>query len=341
MSLPQPLLSTLRGTTGLGFGGAPLGNLYSALDDASALQAVERAWQLGLRYFDTAPLYGHGLSETRLGRALAGKPRDSYVLSTKVGRLLAPGPAGSAAQPGAQSGYVAGLPFVAHFDYSAGGALRAIEQSLQRLGLERIDIAFIHDVDRATHGDQQPLRFREAMDGAYRALERLRSAGAVGAIGLGVNEWQPCDMALDQGDFDCFMLAGRYTLLDASAAQRLVPRCQARGVRLLLGGVYNSGILAAGATADARYDYQPAGAEVLARTRALEAACARHGVPLRAAALQFAMACPAAAAVVVGSRTAAEVQDSVAMAALALPPALWDELKKLGVAYAGAALTAA
>jgi len=322
-----PVLSRLKGATGLGFGGAPLGNLYSALDEDGARQALERAWALGLRYFDTAPLYGQGLSETRLGAMLAGRPRDSYVLSTKVGRLLQP----AATPPAEQAGYVNGLPFTAHFDYSADGALRSVEQSLRRLGLSRLDIVYIHDVDRATHGDAQPHRLNEAMDGAYRALAQLRTEGVVGAIGLGVNEWEPCDAALDLGDFDCFMLAGRYTLLDQSALRRLVPRCLRAGVALVLGGAYNSGILATGPVPGARYDYRPADGELLARARRLEAACAAHGVPLRAAALQFAMACPAAAAVVVGCRSAAEVEDSVAMAALPLPAALWEALRAQGL----------
>jgi D-threo-aldose 1-dehydrogenase len=328
------ILSRLGGTTGLGFGGAPLGNLYSALDEDTARHALECAWELGIRYFDTAPLYGHGLSETRLGRMLAGKPRDSFVLSTKVGRLLLP----ARRAPAEQSGYVGGLPFSAHFDYSEDGTLRSIEQSLQRLGLARIDIAYIHDIDRTTHADLQPQRFRQAMEGAYRALARLRSEGVLGAIGLGVNEWEVCDAALDHGDFDCFMLAGRYTLLDQSAQARLVPRCLQRGVKLVLGGVYNSGILAGGAVPGARYDYRLAGPDVLERTRSLEAACKAHGVPLRAAALQFALACSGAAAVVVGSRSAQEVEDSVAMARLPIPAALWEDLKARGLLGGTAAL---
>ena len=330
------VLSRLQGSTGLGFGGAPLGNLYSALDERSAGAALDRAWELGLRYFDTAPLYGHGLSETRMGRMLAGKPRDSFVLSTKVGRLLQ----ASAHAPAEQEGYVAGLPFTARFDYSADGTLRSIEQSLRRLGLARLDMVYIHDVDRTTHGRDQPLRYREAIHGAYRALAQLRSEGVVGAIGLGVNEWEVCDTALDDADFDCFMLAGRYTLLDQSALARLVPRCLQRKVRLVLGGVFNSGILASGATDGARYDYQDAGPAVLARVRALEASCAEHGVPLRAAALQFAMACPAAAVVVVGCRTAAEVEDSVAMSVWPIPPAFWTHLREQGLLDSGLAALA-
>ncbi|MET0312227.1 MAG: aldo/keto reductase, partial [Burkholderiaceae bacterium] len=197
------VLAKLRGTTGLGFGGAPLGNLYSALDDETADDALEVAWHLGLRYFDTAPLYGHGLSEKRMGRVLAQKPRDAFYVSTKVGRLLEPVPAA----PPEQSGYVEGLPFAARYDYSHDGALRSLEESLGRLGLDRVDIVYIHDIDRATHGARQPGYFAEAMDGAFSALARLRSEGVVGAIGLGVNEWEVCEAALRHADLDCFMLA--------------------------------------------------------------------------------------------------------------------------------------
>lgn len=316
------LLARLGGTTGLGFGGAPLGNLYAPVDEAAARATIEAAWQGGLRYFDTAPLYGQGLSETRLGAVLQGMPRDTYCISTKVGRLLEP------ADPPAreQDGYVAGLPFRARYDYSAAGALRSLEESLKRLRTERIDIVFIHDVDRVTHGAEQPRRFAEAMEGAYPALARLRSEGVIGAIGLGVNEWEVCAEALTHGDFDCFMLAGRYTLLDQSARMQLLPLCAARGVRLVLGGAYNSGILASGAVPAARYDYRPAGAAVLERTRALQAICDAHSVPLRAAALRFALACPQAAAVVMGARSPAEVEDNLAMARWAIPDGLWEAL---------------
>lgn len=316
------LLARLGGATGLGFGGAPLGNLYEPVDEAAALGAVAAAWQAGIRYFDTAPLYGHGLSETRLGRVLGALPRGEYCLSTKVGRLLEP-----VVDPGReQSGYVAGLPFRARYDYSAAGTLRSLEDSLRRLRTDRIDIVFIHDIDRATHGAHQPRRFAEAMDGAYPALARLRAEGVIGAIGLGVNEWQVCADALAHGDFDCFMLAGRYTLLDQSARAQLLPLCDARGVRLVLGGAYNSGILATGAVAGARYDYRPADAAILDRTRALQAVCDAYGVPLRAAALRFALDCPQASAVVMGARSPAEVADNIAMARWDIPAGLWDAL---------------
>jgi D-threo-aldose 1-dehydrogenase len=312
----------LGGTAGLALGGAPLGNLYTAVDDAAAERTVQRAWDLGVRYFDTAPHYGQGLSEERFGRALAGYARDDFILSTKVGRLLA----ANEQAPRDQFGYVQALPFTARFDYSAGGALRSLEDSLQRLNLTRIDIAYIHDIDVRTHGAEQPARFREAMEGAYRALERLRSAGVLRAIGLGVNEWEVCRDALAHGDFDCFMLAGRYTLLDQSAAATLMPACRARGVRLVLAGAYNSGVLATGAVAGARFDYQTADAAILQRVQRIEAVCEAFGVPLRAAALQYLRDAPSLATVVVGGRSPEEIEDSVRMARYPIPVAFWRTL---------------
>jgi D-threo-aldose 1-dehydrogenase len=323
----MPLLERLAGPLKLGLGGAPLGNLYEPLSDAEAERTLEEAWRLGLRYFDTAPLYGHGLSELRLGRMLRSRPRADFVLSTKVGRLLRPDPAA----PPERDGYVHGLPLAPHFDYSFDGALRSIEESLERLGLSRIDIALIHDIDRHTHGpDGQPARFREAMEGAYRALDRLRGEGVLGAIGIGVNEWEVCRDALAAGDFDCMMLAGRYTLLDDSAARELVPLCVARGVKLILAGVFNSGILASGATPGAHFHYRPAPEAVRSRVARLASTCAAFGVALPAAALQFALACRAAAAVVVGARSAEELAQSVAHAQAPVPAALWGALAREG-----------
>jgi D-threo-aldose 1-dehydrogenase len=223
---------------------------------------------------------------------------------------------------------VQGLPFAPHFDYSFDGAMRSIEESLERLGLARIDIAFIHDIDRHTHGELQPQRFREAMDGAYRALDRLRTERVLGAIGIGVNEWEACRDALAAGDFDCMMLAGRYTLLDVSAARELVPLCVARKVHLILAGVFNSGILASGATSNAHFDYRPAPPAVRERVERLAGICAGFGVALPAAALQFALACPGAAAVVVGARCPAEIAQSVAHSRAPIPVALWDALAR-------------
>jgi len=319
----MPLFSRER----LGFGGAPLGNLYQAVDDDQAAQTLAAAWALGLRCFDTAPLYGGGLSEQRIGCFLRGKPRDSYVLSSKVGRVLTP----DASASDAQAGYVQALRCRLQFDYSADGALRSIDDSLRRLGVDRLDIAYIHDVDLRTHGAQQPQRFREAMVGAWPALQRLRREGVLRAVGLGVNETQPCLEALQYGDFDCFMVAGRYTLLDGSAHETLIPACAARGVHLVVAGAYNSGILASGAVSGARYDYEPASAAMRARVARIEDVARAHGVPLRAAALQFALGSPVVSQVMVGVRSAAEVADAEVMFRHPVRAAFWQALQAQGL----------
>jgi D-threo-aldose 1-dehydrogenase len=320
-------LARLDGTAGFGLGGAPLGNLFRAVDDETAAATLDAAWDAGVRCFDTAPHYGAGLSEHRIGQALRTRPRDAFVLSSKVGRLLSP----SRSAPRDAFGYVDVLPFAARFDYSADATLRSIDDSLQRLGLSHVDIVYIHDIDRHTHGADQPQRFREAMQGAWPALERLRREGTVGAVGLGVNEAQVCIDAMAHADFDCFMVAGRYTLLDPSALDSLVPRCLQRGVRLVLAGAYNSGILATGAVAGASYDYGPARDDVLDRVRRIQAVCDTFGVPLRAAALQFTRSCPAAAGIVVGARSAAEVADSAAMLRFPIDAAFWQALRDDGL----------
>lgn len=319
----MPLFSRER----LGFGGAPLGNLFQAVDDAQAEQALAAAWAHGLRCFDTAPLYGNGLSEQRIGRFLRGKPRDSYVLSSKVGRVLT----ADASAGEATSGYVQAPRCHVRFDYSADGALRSIDDSLRRLGVDRLDVVYIHDIDHRTHGAQQPLRFGEAMEGAWPALQRLRDEGVVRAVGLGVNETRPCLDALQHGDFDCFMVAGRCTLLDSSAHETLIPACAARGVCLVVAGAYNSGILASGAVPGAHYDYAPASKAMLARVALLEGVARAHGVPLRAAALQFALGSPVVSQVMVGVRNASEVADADAMFRHAVPSAFWRALQEQGL----------
>lgn len=315
----MPLFSRER----LGFGGAPLGNLYQAVDEAQAERALAAAWDLGLRHFDTAPLYGSGLSEQRIGRFLRGQPRDAFVLSSKVGRVLSV----DAAAADTRNGYVQALRCHVRFDYSADGALRSIDDSLRRLGVDRLDIAYIHDIDQRTHGAQQPQRFREAMQGAWPALQRLRSEGVLRAVGLGVNELQPCIDALQHGDFDCFMVAGRCTLLDSSAHEALIPACAARGVQLVVAGAYNSGILASGAVPGARYDYEPASEAMLGRVARLQQLADAFGVPLRAAALQFALRSPVVSQVMVGVRSADEVADAAAMFRRPVPEAFWDALQ--------------
>ncbi len=312
----------------MGYGAAPIGNIFRPIPEAEAAAMIDAAWDAGVRYFDTAPMYGHGLSEARIGQALRWRPRDEFVLSTKVGRLLT-----AARRADIDfSPWVDGLPFTMHFDYGYDATMRSIEDSLQRTGLERFDIVFIHDCDVFTQGpEQQPLRFREAMDGAWRALERLRDAGVIKAIGVGVNEWEVCLAALRERDFDCFLLAGRYTLLEQDALTEFLPLCEERGAAVVLGGGYNSGILATGAVPGAKYNYGPAPEPILEKTRRIEAICARHGVPLKAAALQFVLAHPAIPTNVPGTRTVAQMNENLAIFRTDIPVAFWMELKQAGL----------
>jgi D-threo-aldose 1-dehydrogenase len=317
----------------LGLGTAPLGNLFTPVDEGTAAQTVRRAHELGIRYIDTAPHYGNGLSEHRVGHALREFPRDSFVLSTKVGRLLT----ADASAPRDQNGYVGVLPFRQRFDYSFDGALRSIEDSLQRLGLARIDIALIHDIDAFTHGPEaQPQRFREAMTGALRALDRLRGEGVIGAVGLGVNDAGVCLDALRHGGFDGFLVAGRYTLIDQGALAALLPACAEKNAAVILGGPYNSGILARPAGASATYDYRPAPPAVRQRVEAIAAVCAEFDVPVQAAALQFPLGHPAVVTVLPGARSPAEVAANHGFAAHPIPPALWQALKERGLIAAEA-----
>ncbi len=310
--------------TALGFGGAVVGNLYTNVAEDQALETVDTAYSEGLRLFDTAPFYGHGLSEHRIGDVLRRYPRESFILSTKVGRLLRP-ETKVAVDPGVFS---AVLPFEPVFDYSFDGAMRSVEDSLQRLGLNRIDVVLIHDIDSFTHGaDRVDERFHEAMGGAYRALERLRTEGTVGAIGCGLNEWEACYRCAQAGDFDCFLLAGRYTLLQQESLDPFLKLCEEREIGIIIGGPYNSGILATGPVENATYDYSPATPEILERTRRIQEVCASYQVPLPAAALQFPLGHPAVTTVIPGARSAAEVRQNLHLLNLQIPEDLWLELK--------------
>ena len=324
---PRPLGRSRLPVSTLGFGGAPLGDLYAHLDEAKAVATVEAAITGGVTLFDTSPLYGHGLSEHRIGAALRRVPREGLVLSTKVGRVAEP-----FAGRGDGSGYRGGLPHGMHFDYSYDGAMRSLEQSALRLGVDHIDIVLIHDVDVWTHGAALiEQRFSEAMDGAYRALEALRAAGAVKAIGVGVNEAQMCERFARAGDFDTMLLAGRYSLLEQPALASFMPLALEKGIGLMLGGVFNSGILATGPVPGARYNYNPAPPDILARVAAIEAVCTRHGVPLRRAALQFPLGHAAVASLVMGAVSPAEVADQIAELSQPVPAALWADLKADGL----------
>jgi D-threo-aldose 1-dehydrogenase len=275
--------------TAFSFGTAPVGNFLKPISETESQAMFETAWDAGVRLYDTAPMYGHGLSELRTGHYLRWKPRDEYVLASKVGRVLKP----AKRETIDFAPWVEAAAFTMHFDYSYDGTMRAFEDSLQRLGLERMDLCFIHDIDRFTRGDEQPEVFKRAMDGCWRALEKLRDEHVVRAIGVGVNEWQVCYEALKQHDFDCFLLAGRYTLLEQEALNGFLPLCQERGAAVLVGGGFNSGILATGARPGAKYNYSPAPAAVREKVARIEKVCAEYRVPLPAAALQFVTAHPA------------------------------------------------
>jgi len=316
----------------LGVGTLPFGEPVDGEGDAPALGAVRASRSAGLRYFDTAPFYGRGLAEHRLGQALRAVGRDAVVVSTKVGRLLRPRHHASLA-PIAHGG---ARPFEIEYDYTREGTLRSIEDSLQRLDTDRVDIALIHDVNRKWQGERLEARYREAMAGAFRALADLRAAGVIRAIGVGVNDWEILMRFAADGDFDCFMLAGRYTLLDHSALERFLPDCQRRGIAVLLAAPFNSGILATGATPGATFFYVEADPEIVERTRRLEAVCARHRVALAAAALQFPLAHPAIASVVTGMRHAADVDANVEHCRRPIAPDFWRELKAAGLIAAEA-----
>jgi D-threo-aldose 1-dehydrogenase len=310
----------------LGAGTLPFGSFAQSDTDASIGAAFAALYGAGLRYFDTAPLYGLGVAEHRLGACLRSVDRRSLVLSTKVGRLLQPVARGAA--PGVCSG---ASPSEVAFDYSYDGALRSLEHSLQRLGTNAIDIVLIHDVNRRWQGDLVEQRYREAMEGAHRALCDLRAAGTIKAFGVGVND---CDILLRfaaDGDFDCFMLAGRYTLLDHTALDALMPECERRGIAVLMAAPFNSGILATGARPGATFFYADAEHEIVERTRRIEAVCATHQVAIAAAALQFPLAHPAVASVVTGMRSKDEVVANLAHCRATIPSEFWIELKKEGL----------
>jgi D-threo-aldose 1-dehydrogenase len=311
----------------LGFGGAPLGNMHRVLTDEEAQATVQAAWDAGLRYFDTAPFYGYGLSESRIGAVVRQQPRDSYVLSTKVGRLLEP------CAPGEEnSGIYLNTPQVTvRYDYGYDGVMRSYESSLERLGLDRIDILYVHDIGNLTHGDAAAGHYRDLMDGGWRALDELRSAGAVTAIGLGVNENAICEAVLADADPNIFLLAGRYTLLDQSAEERLLPECVKRGVGIVLGGPYNSGILATGPIPNAQYDYEAASPAILEKAAKLQSTCAAHGVSLAEAALHFPLRHPAILSVIPGSQTVEQVALNIATYEKAVPEALWEGLAGEGM----------
>lgn len=312
--------------TRMGFGTAPLGNMYRNIPEQDALDTVEAAWQQGIRYFDAAPMYGAGLAELRLGRALQHHRRDAYSLSTKVGRLILDEREDTTQRDLGEKGglFEHGLPNKIVYDYSADGTLRAIEASLKRLQTDRLDIVWIHDPARDFHGEGWRDVFATAMNGAAKALTRLREEGVISAWGLGVNRVEPCELALQQADPDGFLVAGRYTLLDhADALRALMPASVERGLGIVVGGPYNSGILAGGS----HYEYQQATPDILARVDALRAVCAEFNVDIRAAALQFALAHPAVAAVIPGASQPGRIAENLALMDAAIPAGFWQALR--------------
>ncbi|NKE60514.1 aldo/keto reductase [Lentzea sp. PSKA42] len=308
----------------LGLGTSPLGNLYTEVTEHEARAVVDAAWEAGVRIFDTAPHYGLGLAERRLGAALKDRPRDEFVLSTKVGRLLVPDPDGAGPDP---EGFAVPATLRREWDFSADGVRRSLESSLDRLGLDRVDVVYLHDPD--DHWDQ-------AVGEAMPALAELREQGVIGAIGAGMNQWQMLARFVRESDVDFVLLAGRYTLLEQPALAEFLPLCAERGVDVLAAGLFNSGLLARqDVPDDATYDYRTAPADVVGRARRIAAVCARHGTTLPAAALWFPFGHPAVTGVVIGARTQAEVRANVEALSVPLPPKLWAELRDEGLLDAG------
>ena len=315
--------------TQFGFGTAPLAGFRTAIPERDAIATVDAAYEAGVRLFDSSPYYGYGRAELRMGAALRDRPRDDLVVSTKIGRWMTPVPRGQTIE-GMRHG---GLNFYPTFDYSYDGVHRSLEQSLLRLGMDRVDIVLVHDVDFWTTGDRGVLesRFSDVMNGAYRALSDLRSQGVIGAIGVGLNEAGMSARFVRAGDFDCVLLAGRYTLLEQRALDDFMPLCEKRGVGVIIGGPLNSGVLATGARQGAKYDYNDAPAWVMNRVARIEAVCARHDTPIAAAALQFPLAHQAVAAIIPGAESRDQMQGNFALMRRPIPTALWDELRHLGL----------
>jgi len=308
----------------IAYGSAPIGNLFRPIDEPTAQALVAQAWDAGIRYFDTAPSYGHGLSEHRVGHALLHHDRDDYVLSTKVGRTLFPAAKGTF-DPGA---WVDVPPMRAEFDYSYDGAVRQLHESLHRMMTDRVEIVLLHDADRYTHGAQQPERSRQALAGTIPAMIKMREEGVVKAVGAGLND---ADCLLDvvtQADLDCLLVAGRYTLLEQQPSKELMDLCSERGVSVVLGGVFNSGVLATGPKAGAKFNYSEASPEVLAKAARISDVCGEYGVSLPAAAIQFVGAHPAVASVCLGARTMDQQVSNYAHASETIPADFWAALRQ-------------
>jgi D-threo-aldose 1-dehydrogenase len=326
----NPTNRTTLGSSGLeitrlGLGCAAIGGLYGDIPDEQATEVVHKALELGLNLFDTAPLYGSGKSEIRLGQALKDVPRDSYVLASKVGRILVP----TEDDDRGQSIFGDPPPFKPVFDYSYDGIMRSLEDSLKRLGVERIDILHIHDPDD---------HWQEAIEGAYPALDKLRSEGVISAVSAGMNQWEMLARFAREGDFDCFLLAGRYSLLDQTALDELLPLCLEKNIGILAGGTYNSGILAKGAKPGATYNYGEAPTEIIEKAAAIEAVAARHEVDIKAAASQFVFAHPAITSIIPGTRQPSRVEENFNLLTQEIPAEFWTDLKNENLLHQAAPL---
>lgn len=316
--------------TEMGFGTAPIGNLLGTVTEKAAQDTLEAAWKAGMRYYDTAPLYGAGLSETRLNHFLRGKKRGDYIVSTKIGRLL------QVCKPSERLGIGKFFDIPSRreiYDYSYDGVMRSLDFSLERLGIDSVEILFVHDIDIFNHGTAaaRNAHVETLMKSGYKALVKLRDEKVIKAFGGGVNEWEVCEILAKRGDFDLFLLAGRYTLLEQKALDSFLPLCEERGIGIVLGGPYNSGILATGAKANAVYNYSKAPKTILDRVRRIEAVCKRHKVKLPEAALRFPLAHPSVVSVIPGGVTPDQVKLNVKTLGAKIPKALWRDLKAEGL----------
>jgi len=307
----------------LGMGSAPLGNLITEVPEADSEACIAAGWAAGIRHYDTAPHYGAGLAEHRLGRFLRTRPRDEYTLSTKIGRILH----ADDRVPELNENFLHALPFRRSIDYSAAGTIRSLQDSQQRMGLTRFDIVYIHDCSEDWHGPAWRDRFAEAMTGAARELSAMRARGEIRGWGMGLNMVEPALACLDVATPDIFLIAGRYTLIDHTALAKLFPACAAQGAKVVLGGPYNSGLLAGGTT----FNYEPAQADTMARAQAVRTVCDRHGVDIKAAALQFCAAHPVVAAVIPGPRTAVEATQNAMLIQSDIPGQFWRDLRHAGL----------
>lgn len=314
--------------TEVGFGGASIGNLYNACTDTVAHEAIAKSWDCGIRYYDTAPEYGHGLSERRMGDGLRQYQRNEYILSTKVGDFLY----ARHDQLPPDTKFINQLPFHLRYDYSYDGIMRAFEDSLQRLGLNTIDILLVHDLDPIIH-DQKTFdaHFRIFIESGYKALDELRSQGIIKAIGLGVKKWEVCEQALKYGEYECFMLQGNYTLLEQPALNHFLPLCLKKKISVLLAGPFASGILATGPVAGAYFHHREADKKILTRVKHLQEICDRYSVPLQAVAIQFPLMHPAITTIVIGTRSGKRMQENIDFLQHKIPQQLWEELKHLAI----------